>query len=472
MAKSFYQMYFNHVKIAPITLNNIYQRRNIENNQYDYSQYRYPVLHTNPQDKFTPSFTASLTNLHKSSFRNYAQNRHIGCIYCKRHMFTNKERDAIAQTFKEQPATVFTTLMGNFFDYFDEAGIELLNKMDNMALNYPKAKINQILQALSPASEDRLIDLQKGIFEQIINLKKLLPEKSQPELEHLIQNSYDSINGKAFIQEYSGKEFSYQVKKLSETLNNPETATYVNNMAGLLTHPVYKAADTPLNNKIMANILRTTKAPHYNIDLTGNTAKEKVQLFIINKIKKAAENENNKSIINLCDMTKKRLQGQPAYSKFSNKAFTYKINELLENSSITDEIKEIFSNICSKLPKSSNSIDAFIVKNKDASNITIINNLLDQYMVTIEHIVPSSKGGANDISNWALACKKCNGIHGSNDIKTNYPFDREAPQEYFNTIIDDCNNQNIFSPKDVKKMADNFNITTGIKVDLSKLKAE
>ena len=104
--------------------------------------------------------------------------------------------------------------------------------------------------------------------------------------------------------------------------------------------------------------------------------------------------------------------------------------------------------------------------------MAIINNLLDQYMVTIEHIVPSSKEGANDISNWALACKKCNGIHGSSDIKTNYPFDREAPQEYFNIIIDDCNNKNFFNPKDIIKMADNFYKITDIKVDLSKLKVD
>ncbi len=460
------------VKIAPITLNNIYHKRNIENNHTDYSQYRVPVLNSNLQDKFVPSFSGSFVHLHKSTFRNYAQNRHIGCVYCKRHMFTNKERDSICKTFKDQPSAVFTTLMGSFFDYFDEAGIELLNKMDNMSMSYPKAKINKILQALSPASEDRLIDLQKQTFEQIINLKKLLPENSRSELERLIQNSYDCINGKAFIQEYSAKEFNYQLKKLSGALNKPQTTAYVNNMADLLTHSIYKAADKPLNNKIMSNVLRTTKSPHYNIDLTSNNAKEKVQLFIINKIKKAAENENNTTIINLCDVTKKRLLGQPAYSKFSNKAFTYKLNEILENSSSTDEIKEIFNNICNKLPKSSNSIDAFIVKNKDATNMAIINNLLDQYMVTIEHIVPSSKEGANDISNWALACKKCNGIHGSSDIKTNYPFDREAPQEYFNTIIDDCNNKNFFNPNDVKQMADNFYKITDIKVDLSKLKVD
>lgn len=460
------------VKIAPITLNNIYHKRNIENNQYDYSQYRYPVLNSNLQDKFVPSFSGSFINLHKSTFRNYAQNRHIGCIYCNRHMFTNKERDSICKTFKDQPSAVFTTLMGSFFDYFDEAGIELLNKMDNMSMSYPKAKINKILQALSPDSEDRLIDLQKQTFGEIINLKKLLPESSRSELERLIQNSYDCINGKAFIQDYSAKEFNYQLKRLSESLNKPQTTAYVNNMADLLTHPIYKAENTPLNNKIMSNVLRTTKSPHYNIDLTSNNAKEKVQLFIINKIKKAAENENNTTIINLCDITKKRLLGQPAYSKFSNKAFTYKLNEILGNSSSTDEIKEIFNNICNKLPKSSNSIDAFIVKNKDATNMAIINNLLDQYMVTIEHIVPSSKEGANDISNWALACKKCNGIHGSSDIKTNYPFDREAPQEYFNIIIDDCNNKNFFNPKDIIKMADNFYKITDIKVDLSKLKVD
>ena len=103
--------------------------------------------------------------------------------------------------------------MGSFFDYFDEAGIELLNKMDNMSMSYPKAKINKILQALSPDSEDRLIDLQKQTFGEIINLKKLLPESSRSELERLIQNSYDCINGKAFIQDYSAKECCSRIKR-------------------------------------------------------------------------------------------------------------------------------------------------------------------------------------------------------------------------------------------------------------------
>ena len=100
-------------------------------------------------------------------------------------------------------------------------------------------------------------------FFNVRNWKKLLPENSRSELERLIQNSYDCINGKAFIQEYSAKEFNYQLKKLSGALNKPQTTAYVNNMADLLTHPIYKAADKPLNNKIMSNVLRTTKSPQY-----------------------------------------------------------------------------------------------------------------------------------------------------------------------------------------------------------------
>ena len=36
---------------------------------------------------------------------------------------------------------------------------------------------------------------------------------------------------------------------------------------------------------------------------------------------------------------------------------------------------------------------------------------------TVEHIVPSSKGGSNHPSNLAIACDKCNSSRGNEDLK-------------------------------------------------------
>lgn len=43
-------------------------------------------------------------------------------------------------------------------------------------------------------------------------------------------------------------------------------------------------------------------------------------------------------------------------------------------------------------------------------------NLLDDYELTLEHILAISLGGTNDLSNLCLACHKCNHLVGSKSI--------------------------------------------------------
>ena len=440
---------------VPTNLNN----RSAQNNNLTY-----------PNDVFVKNNCQNFegAKLQKSTFRNVAANAHLGCVYCGRHMFTNKEKDILSKSLKDVPAKAFTTIMGDFLSYFDDMGITLLNKLDEVATNYPQAKLREVLQVVTPGAEDRLVNRQKEIFKEILDLKTLLPEQQQKELKTLIDASISSVDGEPFLMEFSGKEYSYRIKRLASTMNNTKDAEFMTNMASILSHPIFKT-DTPLTPKIIAQVAKLTKTPRLNIRPTTENAKEKIQLHIINKIKQIGERDKNTNIVNLCNISMQRIANIPVNSNFSNKAFIYKLQNILEGN-VNQATIEVFANVYKKLPKSSNSIDAFVIKNKTATNQAIINNFLDSYTVTIEHIIPSSKGGENNIKNWALACKKCNGQHGSEDIKTDYPFSRTAPQKYFNTIIQDCNENDLFTPDEVKGMAKNFETTTGIKINLSELK--
>lgn len=42
---------------------------------------------------------------------------------------------------------------------------------------------------------------------------------------------------------------------------------------------------------------------------------------------------------------------------------------------------------------------------------------LHQSQSTIEHILPSSKGGTNELENLVLACSRCNGTKSDNSIE-------------------------------------------------------
>jgi len=49
-------------------------------------------------------------------------------------------------------------------------------------------------------------------------------------------------------------------------------------------------------------------------------------------------------------------------------------------------------------------------------------------IATVEHILPRSRGGTNDLKNLALACVNCNNEKGRN-------ADRKAPDEYFDKLL-------------------------------------
>lgn len=52
-------------------------------------------------------------------------------------------------------------------------------------------------------------------------------------------------------------------------------------------------------------------------------------------------------------------------------------------------------------------------------------NILDQYDLCIEHIIPKSKRGTNNIENLSIVCRACNtkkGVKNSNDISENSIF--------------------------------------------------
>jgi 5-methylcytosine-specific restriction endonuclease McrA len=45
------------------------------------------------------------------------------------------------------------------------------------------------------------------------------------------------------------------------------------------------------------------------------------------------------------------------------------------------------------------------------------NKALSQKEASVDHIIPKSKGGPNDPSNYLISCRKCNSDRGNTDIE-------------------------------------------------------
>lgn len=504
VAKIFIQVYCNPMRILPINFGIKNQNSTINSKTYSTPSFKYSAPLNNYSDTFVAgnnsnvNFTGKypqqiITN--KNELKKLAKNGHLGCIWCGGSMFMQNELD-LFQHFSKRLASnaeLFSRVMLHFKDYLPPERVKLIKLIANYSKAFPNNDLRFIINKITPAAEKRLIHKQFFILHNIKKLKPKLPVELHKDLDILINHSTYRIKGIPYVSEYSAKEFCYQLNNLAKTLPLKEKEEIVKT-AQILTHPIFKESEPFISEKWLKRVYQQTKI---NPKAKGNyispydyEAKDKLELIILNRISQLAKNANNPSITKLCENTKNKILGIPVKVQFSNKAFIYKLYEILEN--VKDErILNKFEKLIQKFPTSLDSMDAFIVKYKHESTDTIISKLLSDSLVTLEHITPilrntsdkdlkllnkslakhnRIKRGTDSIDNWALAHSWCNFIHGSKNIKNeNFPFSKEAGEKYFATLVQDVN-KGLLSASSVINMAKNYFEQTGIKIKLTGMK--
>lgn len=109
-----------------------------------------------------------------------------------------------------------------------------------------------------------------------------------------------------------------------------------------------------------------------------------------------------------------------------------------------------------KLPNTTDNFDAFIVNCKDVSRKVFVKRLLTPYLVSIEHVIPRSRGGhANSIGNCILVRTKDNIDRGSDRMLDKHPERTEFLISYFRRAIEKINQGGmrdiLWYPFEVKK---------------------
>lgn len=95
------------------------------------------------------------------------------------------------------------------------------------------------------------------------------------------------------------------------------------------------------------------------------------------------------------------------HKPFSRRIFIHKLKNILkniENKKLKDEILEI----ARRLPRSSDEVCAFVVKNARKRPSVIALNLIHPSVGTFEHLLPKCMKGMNNSLNFALECSYCN----------------------------------------------------------------
>ena len=112
------------------------------------------------------------------------------------------------------------------------------------------------------------------------------------------------------------------------------------------------------------------------------------------------------------------------HKPFSRRIFIHKIKSIVKNLD-NEKIKNEIMEIARRLPRSSDEVCAFVVKNARKRSEIIALNLIHPSVGTFEHLLPKCMKGMNNSLNFALECSYCN------NSRHHYPIAEQIEENPF-----------------------------------------
>lgn len=182
----------------------------------------------------------------------------------------------------------------------------------------------------------------------------------------------------------------------------------------------------------------------------------KIQSSIFNKIsfyRRILPKKTARALRKLIIKTNDIIFDPEPHKPFSRRIFIHKLKNICKNINETTPpfnggarnvcIKEEILTIARRLPRSSDEVCAFVVKNARKKPNIIALNLIHPSVGTFEHLLPKCLSGENNSLNFALECTYCNNSRHHYPIAIQIeenPFMPENAQIQMDKLIKLCKN--------------------------------
>lgn len=136
----------------------------------------------------------------------------------------------------------------------------------------------------------------------------------------------------------------------------------------------------------------------------------KIQSSIFNKIsfyRRILPKKTARALRKLIIKTNDIIFDPEPHKPFSRRIFIHKLKSICKNIE-NQKIKEEIIKTARRLPRSSDEVCAFVVKNARKRSQIIALNLVHPSVGTFEHLQPKCMNGQNNSLNFALECTYCN----------------------------------------------------------------
>lgn len=318
----------------------------------------------------------------------------LPCMYTGVEMIdSRKVQKFINSKAFNAPAAQVLQLIKPFEKSITGIEAEVYSDIKQTAQYFPDKDLQQILKILAPDYKKILKNEQRPVLQKISETAKELPEEYKYRFQHFMSETEDKINEKPIFIPFSSYEFKYKLDKIREDISQNAS------------HKAIKVID-----KL---VLEASRLTNKTDNKTLETQKQIMKFLKI--ILKTSILKKNTQLQGLINDSQKRLNNESYVIPFSRKTFIYDLKNLLEPFE-NKELKDKLISLAIELPSSKDSKSAYITKFSREPSWKIAYRLLWPNLASVEHILPQSKGGKDEMSNFGGAGARVNAERGNIDF--------------------------------------------------------
>lgn len=361
----------------------------------------------------------------------------LPCMYSGVEMIDpQKAQRLVNSSAFKQSSRQALAILKEFEPKIIEPELSIYNIIKAQAQKEPEKNLQQVLKSVEPSYKKRLRTDQAPIFENLKNLAQDLPEKYQYKFNQLMAETYDKLKDRPIAVPFSANEFQYKLDKVCNDIRKTRQKRSV------------KATNKMMNESVRLN--KTTDK--------SNLEHQKKIISYISILAQRYNLSPNPQLQGLFDEAQSRLNGEKILVPFSRKAFIYDLKMVLDGLKNKDLYNEMVA-VAATLPTSTNSIPAAILKYAADPPEKIAYRILWASYASVEHILPQSCGGKDEMANFGGATTKENSMRKS--IKFTEQMKRKPNiqtycQNYVNRLISYIK-KGVFSKNNIStKYVDDF----------------
>ena len=192
----------------------------------------------------------------------------------------------------------FVKELAPYKPYLKPTSYDIFKYIEETAKRAPQTHLSRALQILN---EDAILDLrqkQLPIFKQIENEFQELPSGVRERVLKVLKIHKNRLKGIPQHEEFSPKDFSYKIKKSSETVVKNIHRTPLSNYADTML----ATTQTKYRNIYDNNIINKTFQHNDNLDYNLPVNLRGMQLYLVEQIKKIGIKIGRNDILTTCKM--------------------------------------------------------------------------------------------------------------------------------------------------------------------------